>query len=687
MENNIDSLSMLIKDTAGKSDSRILRYVPSKSIATKILSDFGKLYDKDAKSFPLTLINGKSDGRYGVITDIMSLSTYLELQSLDTQIEGEDAGIFYGLISNIFASVYRGESPIFDASPYTGKDDITTYVETASKIIPTMVDLRDDLILRLFRNKNYVLDYEIEYPANLLIKVNRPEGGAQFKSKDARLLLVCVEQLIIDSIRMLNDAALMNGIGTEDYIIDGKKVDRAGISSSKIKYRGWSFKKPLKDRDSEYDTSLFYTYMATNAFISLYNSMEKFYDALDNGIDPYKGLNSDYLPPKEKAVYNKYVEDKHFYERNSAVLADFRYATACAGRYIDSVLRKKGINISFTYVDKNLNAVSMADILSGNNNHIMNSLFVYAILTNAGIDDDYNSIGKSSMYQTIQFALNNIKKIYLEFKDQEREDLIDSYSMGDERCPNEERKIVQNWRKIGLPSPYDLVPLYFNTYYLVSEYIINYPQKEMRENLVWVMENKDDEHWYWTKNGFNLNNNLYYILSLDLFYMYYAEYEQPMLEKYNAKSTAEKYEAEIARLNVEHNKELSRMERQYEEWRNTELEQVKHTASPLDEQLKSFVYDITEQIWQEKFNKSMKCFVDDALAHCLSIAVVDEDKKDELYGQLKNDEQFVSAVLLAALEKTQTYVSENIKYVSDDVQMEQFKKEILDKLFNSMFKS
>ena len=62
---------------------------------------------------------------------------------------------------------------------------------------------------------------------------------------------------------------------------------------------------------------------------------------------------------------------------------------------------------------------------------------------------------------------------------------------------------------------------------------------------------------------------------------------------------------------------------------------MKHTASPLDEQLKSFVYDITEQIWQEKFNKSMKCFVDDALAHCLSIAVVDEDKKDELYGQLK----------------------------------------------------
>ena len=674
-------LSELLKNNGVKSDSRILKFEASKTIAVKILNDFRQFYDKEKGSFPLSEINGKSDGRFGIITDVMALSTYLELQSLDASIAGEDVKIFYGLISRIFASVYCGAQPVFDATPYADKAVISTYVETAAKIIPTMVDLRDDLLAKFAKSSEYSLVYDVEYPVSLLTKVNKKEYVEPLKSKDARLLLLCTEQLIVDSIEMLNESALLNNNGTQQYTIDGKVVARRGIFDNKILYRGWSFKKALENRDAEYDTSLFYTYLATNAFISLYNSMERFYDSMDNEVDPYDGLNPNYFTPKEKAIYDKFVADKHFYESNSSVLVKFRFATACAGRYIDSILNTKGVNISFTYVDKDLNAVTMADILSGNNNHIMNSLFVYAILINAGVDDDYNAVGKSSMYQIIQFALNN--KIYIEFKDKEREDLIDSYSMGDERCPNEERKILQTWRKMGIPSPYNLVPLYFNTYYLMSEYVIKYPQKEMRENLMWVMENRDENRWFWTKNGFNLNNNLYYILALDLFYIYYKEYEQPIIEKYNARAEIEKHNAEITQLNAKYGEILSEKERQYAE----KIEKVKGTFSPLDEELKNFIQKIIEQKWQDQFNKSMSAFVDEALEHCLSIAIASYEKKDELYAKLKNDNRFTTALLFAALEKSPLAVKKNesIKFESDETQMKQFKNKILDELFHSMF--
>ena len=64
--------------------------------------------------------------------------------------------------------------------------------------------------------------------------------------------------------------------------------------------------------------------------------------------------------------------------------------------------------------------------------------------------------------------------------------------------------VMQRWRKSGTISTYDLVPLYCNTYNLVSNYVIRYPQKEMRDNLVWVLENKSADGWYWTKESFSM---------------------------------------------------------------------------------------------------------------------------------------------------------------------------------------
>ena len=115
------------------------------------------------------------------------------------------------------------------------------------------------------------------------------------------------------------------------------------------------------------------------------------------------------------------------------MLDTLRKITASAGRYIETKIKKNNVNISFDYVDKNLNPISVSAIGNSKNNHIMNSLFAFAILINAGVDDDYLSIGKSSIYQSIQFALTNIKKIYVDYKDKSREDLIENYSLGEDK--------------------------------------------------------------------------------------------------------------------------------------------------------------------------------------------------------------------------------------------------------------
>src|SRR5699024_10245899 len=93
----------------------IYEYESAKDIGAKILEDFLKFYDKRAKSFPLDEKNNKQ--KFGSITDIMALSTFLELKSLDVDMSACEA-IYYGLIEKVFADIYRGDQIIFDAKPY-----------------------------------------------------------------------------------------------------------------------------------------------------------------------------------------------------------------------------------------------------------------------------------------------------------------------------------------------------------------------------------------------------------------------------------------------------------------------------------------------------------------------------------------------------------------------------------------
>lgn len=683
-------LQTLLKRSVEKSkEFRILEFEDSAEIAVKILDDFMSFYDEKAESFPLSITATGSDKRFGTITDIMALSTFLELQSLKAEIEGTTAEIFYKLVSKVFASVYSSEKPIFDASPYLAPGELTDYVETAAKIIPTMVDLRDFLIECRFDSPDYVLPYPVVYPEALLVKVERERSMAYSKgSTDSELLLRCTERLIADTAKMLNDSAIhyhSNDGSKLRYLIDGKPVVRKGISDSEIAYRGWAFKTPLDGHDNEYDTSLFYTYLATNAFISIYNSMEAYYDAMDQNVDPYENINPDFLSRDDKRRHNKFKEDKEFYGKYEKILSRFRNITASAGRYIDHMLRSKGVNIAYNYVDKDLNAVDQAEILKTKNNHVMNSLFTYAILINAGVDDDYYSAGKSNMYQTIQFALNNIKKIYLEVCDQEREDFIDSYTMGEDRCPSDERKIMQEWRKTALPSPYDLVPLYCNTYNLISDYIIKYPQKEMTDNLIWVMESKQEGKWYWTKNGFNLNNNLYYILSLDYFYIYYNYYETVILKPYQERSAEEAYKKRIAEMQTENSKQMTELKTKSQEELDKQKEQyekqlldVRKQKSSLDVQVESFIKEVLEEEWGRLFNIELNRFIDHALQCCVEYASSNESEIDDVEKRLKGDESFAAAMVLASLEKSATVARDN--HLEDkciEVRMKELKNAII----------
>lgn len=580
------------------SNQKFNHYAKKDDIGKKIYKSFINLWKKN-KGVSLT---GKEEGKYGTISNIMALSSMLEFDSMGVDIS-KDIDKLHFLIESVFAAVYQGVQPVFDASPYffnTEEYVIDSYVETASKICITMIDLR-----------KYAISHSLngdEWVGNLTI--NRRE----IHSFDD--LARNAEQLFAKSLNALIQSCLpTREHERRDYTIGGKKVNRAGLDSI-ITHRGWNFQDPGNDAD-QYGVSIYYTYHATNAYVSIYNAFkdfltENFFEGkLDSNFE--KTLTSD-----EKKRYDL---DLAFLIEHRDKIRTFRKMCASTGRYLDTMLQQKDINLSFDYIRNGFSKVSASQILeSQKNNYVMETLFVIAILMNAGVDEDYENkeIGQNEyIYNQILYSLTNIKKIYNVLRKNNREDLVDSYVLSaalfTEKVPSKLSDLVRKFRMSceGI-STIDLVPLLCNTYSIVFSFLIKYPNKDMIDNLELIMENRaPGDNWYWDIDGFNINNNLYYIVALENFYDYYEEYELP----YTQLGATYNKVASDARAIIKQKD----MDLQEAAGKIAELEQkLVDKASKLDQEVAAIATNIFNKNFEARLTDYFNGMIDDCILLSLS---------------------------------------------------------------------
>lgn len=584
-------------------------YEKTETIGNLIFDDFIKLY-VNKEGFPIA---DKGDKRIGLISNCMALSTLLDLNvSMGVDISKFEDG-FKFLITSIYDSVYGNPLKLsFDASPYminTPDSKLDSYVETVSKICVIMIDLREYAIRNDQLNKSF--------GDSIVLKL---KNGRDYRVNDFRKLKEAAEQLLVDSIDMLTKSCLtIKESEIVDYKVDGKVVHRSDLDS-KIRYRGWAFQMPKPDETDKYSTSIYFSYHATNAFISLYNA---FTDFFEKKVDIEKPMSDD-----EK---EKYCLDSEFFNENKELFMLFRNMTSSTGRYIDTRLKQNDVNLSFDYVNSSFKGVSSSRVMeSQKNNTVIDTLLVLAILINAGIDEDYseddNKKQKEYFYNQVQYSLTNIKKIYSILKQSEKEDLVDSYQLDsallNDKFPSAYAKLVRKLRTdcSGI-AVYDFVPLFCNTYAIIFNYLINYPQKEMVENLEWVMENRSEKAWLWEKDGFNANNNLYYIFALENFYDYYKTYELPLSN--NGKEYNEK--ANEAQLKLDNkDRELKKVQKSLKETQKA----LEEKRSDLDAE----VYKIAEKMYAENINSSIESFLKSMLDDCchLSLEIASKSGKDSI---------------------------------------------------------
>ncbi len=614
-------------------------YRPVKEVGEKIFKSFIKLYTPE-KGFFLS----EKEKRFGTLSNVMALSTLLELDDIGVNIAKFQDG-FNFLLKTVFDTVYKNgyaSAPIFDATPYLDEncEKLDSYVETASKVLIVMIDLRNYALKNDFR----------KMPFGKTISLAENTVSSFFE------LSKISEKLLIDAANFLSGSVLtVKEKERKIRQIENKVIDRANIPTE-IKYRGWTFCSP-KDSNDEYSTSIYYTFHATNAYISLYNSYP---DILENifGSDASLGENDfdlQSLSEEEKILHEK-TED--FILRNKEAINELRIKVSSSGRYIENLLSEKGVDIALDFVKSDFTGISFSDVIkTQDKNATINTLFILAIYLNSGIDDDYafisryDKVSKNNdwFYNQLQFAISNVKKIYNVLKVTNKQEIIDSYnlhaSLLSEKYPSRQNVLLQQLRKgCRNVSVYDLIPLLCNTYMNVFDYMIKYPQIEMVDNLELIMENcSTTDDWIWGDvDGFNVNNNLYYIFALENFYDYYTNYEEQLTgNKREYNRIVKEKEAEFERKLSEEKKKHELLEEQIKLLESKLAEK----RSNLDKEVESLAKNMFDSLFEQKMTNTLDKMLTDATMFYID-SIAENKTAAQTMESFKNDKRLRVALAL-----------------------------------------
>lgn len=183
---------------------------------------------------------------------------------------------------------------------------------------------------------------------------------------------------------------------------------------------------------------------------------------------------------------------------------------------------------------------------SNHNNSFFNNLFVIGIVLNSAYDEELRKKSPEEygkMLNAFQLSIQNTQRCYGEIEEEGLLYKIDSYILDfAEKVDGESAELAKQLRKVNM-AVVPLMPLLLKNNNLMNEYVVKYPQKEMKESLKDIIKNKKRDKdkrsiWVWDRDGYNAITNYYYIDSLIAFYRYYEKYEEVLIkndERFNSR--------------------------------------------------------------------------------------------------------------------------------------------------------
>jgi Mg2+ and Co2+ transporter CorA len=340
---------------------------------------------------------------------------------------------------------------------------------------------------------------------------------------------------------------------------------------------GWNF-----TADCE-EPSLYYSYTVCECYVSIFETFKEYLNyhvAVRNGtlteemqedyqkhIEEYEKRLSKPMPglnekQKQIARFDAYNELRLRYceinERVEAIddslFGQFEENCKMVAREVWR-LTKEHLAEQFFYNNLNTTLTEEDISIATTSDALFNTVYIINIMLDAGLDNelmlkrdmatgieadeaerDYNNL-----FEACQLASQKAFRAYEKLKTQGKEYIVEQFLVGFNENFVKHKEMVKELRKLRM-RVFTLMPLLIRTNNVISEYLIKYPQVNMRKYLGYILENRYTEEsangaleykWIWENDGYFSCSNYYYILALGEFYKYYKEYEQKYIERFN----------------------------------------------------------------------------------------------------------------------------------------------------------
>lgn len=635
MEENNKAFNTVLNEitTIAANDENIFTQYEEKSvIAQKIFVELNDRFDKDRKGF---IMDGNADElnykSIGILSQCQSLQSLVSL-ALDYGLDFDEKNIIPNqkgsireimdwviddIISRIVIKDKEGRviGFVFDASPY----DTTQFTEEYSNI---------DAITWVLPTFFTVLKYH------------------------ATISEVCKwEKQLISVIKCgltyIKEAFIDNEVENGPWLT------------------GWNFTKGCKE------PSLYYSFTVSECYLDMYEtfkvSLEQAYEAKNTkeygpSIDSKNNKADKEEKNKDKKTsenFRKEITRIYKLINDIDVFEEIRIENTVYGALEQNCRKvakkvwghvKENLADCFYYNDLNT-VLTEKDIMnSTTNDALFNTVYMINIMIGGGIDEQCNlnkrralnmgNIQEANEYQrehdnffeSCQLATQKAFRTYEKLKNKSKEYIVDQFLIGfNEEFEEEHKVMVSELRKLRMKA-FSLLPMLIHTNNVLSEYLIKYPQHNMKKYLEYILENRyqdnDTVHWIWEKDGYFSGSNCYYIVALNEFYRYYETYESGYIKiglenSANKKRIIKEYDkelnapggtiAELSEIIKEKEEQVAKLEKKLEEY---------HT--PVEDAVK----EIIAQELENKFASLMVRTFENA-SKALSYTKVDETTDDE----------------------------------------------------------
>lgn len=632
-------LSDLISKNDDK-DSIFRTYKDKTTIGKEIFKELYKTfhYDKDEKKKKKNGFYMDDSQEIGILSQCQSLQALLLLPA-EFGLSFDDVHIIDPIEENLSIReimdiviedvIERIKTPTdgvykFDASPYdTGRHFDVKYsnVEAITWVIPSFLQA---------------------------LKYHAVQGETCMWEKD----LVSV---ISYGIKYLNDA-----------FITSEKVG----TSEKLSV-GWNF------TDDCEVPSLYYSFAVCECFVSFYETFKEYLDYLvavrnierhpSCGLEIDKDLIREYkahLVSKEKALKKKDPGKNEFGKQ----LARFDKYTELVMRFTEINGGIEGIDEDSLYgtFEKNCKTVAnevwrhtknyLADnfffndlykklsendiAISTTSDALFNTVYIINIMLDAGLekelilqkqiaqtDEELHKAEReyNNLLESCQIASQNAFRTYEKLKTDGKEYIVEQFLVGF----NEEfiihREKVKELRKLRM-RVFTLMPLLIRTNNVISEYLIKYPQANMKKYLGYILENRYEKNnefkWIWENDGFFSCSNYYYIAALGEFYSYYEQYESKFIKNYNDNESArakikEDYLEDLTRQGGD----ISNLKAELEE-KNEKITALQNQVDNIKTPVEDAVSAVVAKEMEKLLPKMLNDFISEA-AHGITVDTVD----------------------------------------------------------------